>query len=219
MVVIRRFRLKAQRHKVGFTLITCLILIFFSLISSAVLIFLNGYKGLSLEAIIISQLIGLGLAVIPILFLARRFNRPRELLIKNIRKIGEGYLCDLAETNEDKGYSDINESINNASQMLVGKLRSIEINTNRLSAIEKELCSYYRPKNSTDPHEIKLFRQLKITISRLQNDLSEFSLDNKNKSASIKTDIVRTGTIPTRTAKTDKVKTDSGEPVHFSKSV
>lgn len=204
MEVIRMFRLKARKHKVGFTLITCLILIFFSFISSVVLLFLNAYKSLSWDAIIISQLIGLGLTIIPILFFARRFSRPREILKKNIRKIGEGRLCELAEINEEKAYSDINESINNTGKMLVEKLRSIETNTNRLSEIEKELCSCCRPKNSADPQVIRLFRQLKITISRLQNDLGEFSLDNKNKSDSIKA-----GT----------VNTDFGEPVHFSNSV
>ncbi len=93
--------------------------------------------------------------------------------------MGEGFFGNRVDPSRDSSYRDIAESINAANLNLANKIKSIAANAGRLSAVEEELSSRFRPKGSVDGHVRNLVYQLKICTSRLKNDLNEFSLSDK----------------------------------------
>jgi len=111
----------------------------------------------------------------PILYFIGKYIKPSKSIKNGLKNMGEGQLYTEVKLDRREIFSDIAESVNVANHQLSDKLQSIIKNADRLSAVEHELSSHFKPKNSVDKHTRNLVCQLKISTSRLKNDLSEFS--------------------------------------------
>jgi methyl-accepting chemotaxis protein len=114
----------------------------------------------------------------PILYFVKKYIRPHEIIKIGIKRMGEGRLYSRINLNRCEIFFEIAESVNLANQQLSDKLQSIIKNADRLSAVEHELSSHLKAKNAVDEHGRNLVCQLKISASRLKNDLSEFTQEN-----------------------------------------
>lgn len=95
--------------------------------------------------------------------------------------LGEGRLDEPLNLDREELFVDIAESVNMAGEQLSDKLQSIVRNTNRLSQVEEELSSLFRPRNAADKYTRDLVCRLKICTSRLKNDLNDFCICEEQK--------------------------------------
>ncbi|MEW5923476.1 MAG: hypothetical protein AB1746_05765 [Candidatus Zixiibacteriota bacterium] len=129
-----------------------------------------------LPSLTVALLVGFGIMVYPVIFFSREYMRPREIIRKRIENLGEGRLDEPLIIEGQELFIDIAESVNIASEKLSDRLQSIVRNTNRLTQVEEELSSLFRPRNATDEYTRDLVCRLKICTSRLKNDLNDLCL-------------------------------------------
>ncbi len=168
------------RHKSKFTLISFTVFLTASIISSGIFFILAGDYGVNLYAFVISQIVFLALAIAPLLLMARTLCRTCGCIKDGIEKLGKGRLAEAMKMGREEMYCDVGNFVEKANHDLNDKLLSIARNANRLVAVEEELSSRFRPRNSTDNYTRQLVYRLKICTSRLQNDLSDFALTRDN---------------------------------------
>lgn len=175
-----RPQLTVGKLKGNLILVALIILLTAMVTAGGIFFLLRFYISDPITVIILSELGGLVLALLPAYLFNRHFNRPRTGLSEKIRKIGEGRFEEPIDLDREEIFSDIAESVNFANRNLMDKFQSIVKNTNRLAAVEEELSSRFRPRNSTDDYTKNLVYQLKICTSRLRNDLSDLSIGKSN---------------------------------------
>ncbi|UCD95559.1 MAG: hypothetical protein JSU69_05780 [Candidatus Zixiibacteriota bacterium] len=124
-----------------------------------------------------SALAGLAAPLIPIRRLARYYDYPRERVRWTLTLLGGGRMRPPADVDGQAALPDIAESFDTTNRQLPEKIQSIIRNTNRLSEVEEELSSRFRPRNSGDRYTRDLVCKLKICTSRLKNELKDFSFD------------------------------------------
>jgi len=173
----RKLQLTLCKCKSNFILVVTSIILAAMIFSGGIFFLLNGFIRDLFLSIVIAEVSSILLALIPCHFAACKFNHPRNAISRKIRNLGEGRFNEKIDLDQEEMFSDIAESVNLANRNLMDKMQSIIKNTNRLSAVEEELTSRFRPRNSIDIHTKNLVCQLKICTSRLRNDLSSFSLD------------------------------------------
>ena len=135
-----------------------------------------------LLSLAIALLAGFGIMIYPVVYFTREYMRPRDIIRKRIENLGEGRLDEPLIIDRQEMFVDIAESVNIASEKLSDRLQSIIKNTNRLSQVEEELSSLFRPRNSADEYTKDLVCRLKICTSRLKNDLNDFCLSQEQDS-------------------------------------
>jgi len=168
-----------MKHKTKFPTTAITIFVAASFISGGIFFILFKSETQHLVSFCISEIAALALASVLLWLLGKRNSRPHEILKTKIRLIGAGHLNERIDLDKEKMFSDIAESVNFAGEQLSNKLQSIIRNTNRLSDVEEELASFFRPRNSADEYTRDLVCQLKICTSRLKNDLSDFSISGE----------------------------------------
>ncbi|PKK84113.1 MAG: hypothetical protein CVT49_04775 [candidate division Zixibacteria bacterium HGW-Zixibacteria-1] len=138
-----------------------------------------------LTALVVALASALGLLIYPIMLMTREYSRPRESIRRKIEKLGQGRLDQPLVLDDQEIFVGLAESVNVASEKLSDKLQSIIRNTNRLSQVEDELSSLFRPRNAADEYTRDLVCRLKICTSRLKNDLNDFCLCQEQESEKI----------------------------------
>ena len=169
------------RYKVNLIINTYLILTTALIITGGIFLLATALNIEPLPALLISIFSGLALMIYPVKIIARNFSRPRKDIMKCIEQLGEGRPAEPLNIEQEEIFVDIAESVNMAGEKLSDKLQSIIRNTNRLSQVEEELSSLFRPRNATDKYTRDLVCRLKICTSRLKNDLDDFCRDDKRK--------------------------------------
>jgi methyl-accepting chemotaxis protein len=111
--------------------------------------------------------------------LARRDERPGNAIRKSLKLMGEGNLCQLIRLDKRNMLADIADSINQTNQELSGKLRSVVKNLDRLTKVEEELSEQLQDNDRQDQYTKKLVCLMKISTSRIKNDLETFSLEEE----------------------------------------
>ena len=174
-----------SKYKTSFIINTYLILVTALIITGGIFLLATAIHIEFLTALGLAIAAGLGIMVYPVLIIARRFNRLRDDINQRIRKIGEGRLDEPLEISREEMFVDIADSVNVASEKLSDRLQSIIRNTNRLSQVEEELSSLFRPRNASDKYTRDLVCRLKICTSRLKNDLDDFCFCEEQESKNL----------------------------------
>jgi methyl-accepting chemotaxis protein len=117
--------------------------------------------------------------VLAVFHLARRDNRPGEEIKRGLKMMGEGNLSQLVRLNRTDMMAEIAESMNRANQELSGRLRSVIRNLARLAQVEEELSSQLKERRVNDQYTRNLVYMMKISTSRIKNDLESFSLEDE----------------------------------------
>ncbi len=172
-----------SKYKTNFIINAYLILTAALIVTGGIFLLATAVHLDIMTAFIVAASTGLGAMVYPIIIIARRFTCLREDINRKIRMIGEGRLDKPLEISREGMFVDIADSVNVANEKLTDRLQSIIQNTNRLSQVEEELSSLFRPRNASDKYTRDLVCKLKICTSRLKNDLEDFYLCEEKESA------------------------------------
>ncbi len=123
--------------------------------------------------------VGALITVWVVFHLARRDERPGNAIRNSLKLMGEGNLCQLVRLDKRNMLADIADSINQTNQELSGKLRSVVKNLDRLTKVEEELSEQLQDNDRQDQYTKKLVCLMKISTSRIKNDLETFSLEEE----------------------------------------
>jgi len=178
---LKKLRTLAGKYKSSYIISTYVILITASIVSGGIFLLANALHLAPFSAFILAAAACLALTVYPVILVSRRFLRPGDDLKRSIKMLGEGRLDEPLNLDREELFVDIAESVNMAGEQLSDKLQSIVRNTNRLSQVEEELSSLFRPRNAADKYTRDLVCRLKICTSRLKNDLNDFCICEEQK--------------------------------------
>ncbi|SYZ74218.1 hypothetical protein TRIP_C60488 [Candidatus Zixiibacteriota bacterium] len=127
-----------------------------------------------------SLVLGGLVTIFAVFHLAKREGRPGEKIKQSLKMMGEGKLCRTVRLDSANMMAEIAESMNRANQELSGRLKVVMRNLDRLAEVEDELSVQLKGHSPNDPHTKNLIYMMKISTSRLKNDLESFSLEEEN---------------------------------------